>query len=80
MQLHTQPLGQLAAGALVRVRLLAAQAVVHVQGLDARPEPHGHVEQADGVRAAGEHHEKRRAFFHEAARARRLDWISHRCG
>ena len=57
---HAEPLAQLAAEALVAVGVVA-QPVVDVQGAHrvGPGDPHGEVEQADGVAPAGEQHHHR---------------------
>ena len=47
---------------------------------DLGPDPHGHVEQANGVATAGEEDQQRLAGPDQAAFARGFEWsVAHRC-
>ena len=71
VQRHAEPLAERADEGLVLVRSLA-QPVVHVQGRDSRVEAQRHVEQADRVAPAREHHQQRLPGHYQPALARCL--------
>ena len=78
MQRDAEPLAQRGAVRLVGAGR-RAQPVVAVQRLDGRRrEPHGDVEQADGVAPAGEQHEHRPPGAQQAARADALEQVAMR--